>query len=134
MNFDPSEWEPLLDDDRVERLAGKIRSQYGHRKLADTTFFTFIQPARQVKTRTSGGIFVETWVPEMAVFAAITPRPQGRPGQRLMTTATVSLADWRESEADVGHYAGAPDEAHKIFRLVAVEQISKIQSAKEMIQ
>jgi hypothetical protein len=133
MNFDPSKWEPLLDDDRVERLAEKLRSQFGHKTLADSTFFTFIQPARSYTGQTPGGLQAPAWIPDMAVFAVISPRPNGRPGQKLMSTATVSLQDWLETEAQATHYVGVPDEAHQIFRAVVRDHLAKMQSAKELI-
>jgi hypothetical protein len=134
VNFDPSEYEPLLDDDRVERIAHKIKSEFGFKKLEDSVFFTFIQPARPYNQRTPEGLVVPTWIPDMAVFAIISPRPNPtRPGQKLMSQATASLEGWLEAEKEASHFAGAPDEAHKIFKAVARMHLQQLQSAKELI-
>lgn len=134
MNFDPSSYEPLLDDARVDRIAHKIKSEFGFKKLEDSVFFTFIQPARPYTGRTEGGIVAPTWIPEMAVFAIISPRPNPiRPGQKLMSQATAALSDWLEKEKDAAHFAGAPDEAHQIFKAVARMHLKVLQDAKELI-
>lgn len=132
MSLDLSRFEPLLPDSRVEQLAHKIRSQFGHARFIEAQFITFVQPAKDVVR--SG---VRTWIPEMAVFAIISPNPRPAArilGQSVMTHGTVALEDWRASEKDASHFVSAgTDSAHEIFRGVAREHLRVLTNLREMI-
>ena len=101
--------------------------------LADVTFVTFIQPSRRVPVTTPAGIVVDKTIPEMAVFAAISPRPQGRKGQQIMSTATASLEDWMAAEAEADHYVGVPDKLAEILGLVTRQHLQTLRNARELI-
>lgn len=131
--FDLASMEPLLDDARVEKIAQKIRSEFAG--LADSDFVTFIVPERTVERKLKAGIAFPHKIEPMAVFAIISdnPRPYAKAtGQRLLTSATASLKDWREAEAERGHYVGGPDLAHDFFRRVAPQHVELIQNLKDL--
>lgn len=132
MKFDPSTFEPLISDQRLERLVDKLRSEFG--PLENFEFATFIQPARDIQKETPAGILVKATVQEMAVFAALAPRPRSKKaGSKLMSTGTVSLRDWREAEAEAAHYAGAKDHAHAIYRVVVKDLLGKLDDLRSLI-
>lgn len=131
--LDLASMEPLLDDSRVEKIAQKIRSEFAG--LADSDFVTFIVPERTAERKLKSGISFPYKIPPMAVFAIISdnPRPYAKAmGQRLLTSATASLNDWREAEAERGHFAGTPDLAHDFFRRVAPQHVELIQNLKDL--
>lgn len=128
--------EPLLDDSRLERLEHKLRSEFGHKNLDDATFVTFISPAHEANVTLPSGVVAPTWVQEMATFAVYSPNP--RPyakakGLQLMTHGTVALEDWEEDERDISHYVNRPDPAHRIYRKVVEEHLTRMTNLREMI-
>lgn len=132
---DLSKYEPLLPDDRLEKLEHKLRSQFGHDRLDGATFVTFIQPAKQT-TATVSGIKVPTWITEMAVFAVLSDNPREhakKRGMRILSSGTVSLKDWRDADAEFDHYVGRPDPAHQIYRAVVADHLRKMDDLRSLL-
>jgi hypothetical protein len=129
--------EPLITDERLDQVVSKLKAEFGREKLEQTEFVTFIQPEKRTNRTTESGITVPTIVPDMAVFAVLSPNP--RPGAKavgakVMTHGTAALVDWRESESERSHYvAGRRDPAHEIFRGVVREHLRVMTNLKEMI-
>lgn len=125
---DLSGMEPLLPDDRVELIAGIMRSEHGASRLDRTRFVTFIQPAREVE---KDGLVRR--VDAMAVFAVISPHPRvAVAGQDMMTHGTASLADFRDADRDHDHLVGSPDPAYTIFKAVVANHFATLQNLSEL--
>lgn len=121
--------EPLLRDDRVERIAGIMRAERGELPLANSKFVTFIQPAREVE---KDGLVRR--VDAMAVFGVISPHPRMvAAGQELMTHGTASLSDFRDADREADHNVGAPDPAYTIFKAVVTNHLATLQNLSELI-
>lgn len=134
MRFDPSEWEPVISDARLERLVPRLHSAFGRKKLDDAEFVTFIQPAREVTRATEQGIQFRSWVPEMAVFAVLSPRPRStKPGQRLMSHATVSLSDFREVDKLWSEGNHPVDPAWQLMKIVTGDHVRKLDDLNSLI-
>lgn len=129
--------EPVIPDDRLWPIVDRLKAEFGRTKLEETEFLTFVQPAKKTTARTESGLEVPTWIPEMAVFAVISPnpRPYARTlGAKVMTHGTAALEDWRESERERGHYVdGRRDPAHEILRGVVREHLRVMTNLREMI-
>jgi len=128
---DIADFEILVDDGRVMPLVEKLKSEFGHKVLAETHFVTFIVPARQHMKQTPEGLEYPGWIPDKAVFAVLTPNPR-RKGQQIMTNATTDLSDWRDSEKERYHYVGVPDALWSIFRGVLREHLPILTNLHEM--
>lgn len=128
---DLADYEVLLEDDRVLPIVEKLKSEFGHKTLADTQFVTFVVPPRQQTKRTPEGLEYPGWIPTKAVFAVLTPNPR-RKGQLIMSHATTDLANWSDTERESRHYVGAPDDLHNIFRAVLREHLPTIANLKDM--
>lgn len=126
-----ADYEVLVDDDRILKAADELRREFGP-AIEDTSFVSFVQPARTVSRKTDLGIEIPVHVPEMAVFAAVTPNPR-RPGQKILTSATVALRDWEASEWDRQHYVGKADPVPAFLRLALKEHLPTIQNLRDMI-
>lgn len=126
---DLSQYEILLEDDRVEIVRESLLAMMP--SLYDTDLISFIVPARRVMKRTPEGLEYESWLPDKAVFAAVTPNPRAK-GQALLTSATMDLDAWYEGEKDRSHFVGAPDELFKIYGLVVREQLPIIDNLRSM--
>lgn len=134
MKFDPSGYETVISDARLERLVNRILSTFDHRKLADAEYVTFIQPPRETTQTTDEGVVVPVRVPPMAIFAVLTPKPRAtRPGQRLMSTATVALSDFREVDLLYGQGNHPVDPAWQLLKTVVSDHIRKLDDLNALI-
>lgn len=124
--------EVLVEDDRLLPIVEKLRSEFGHKTLAQTEFVTFVVPPRQVTKRTPEGLEFPGWIDSKAVFAVLTPNPR-RPGQKILTSATAELSAWMDSEKERRHYVGAPDPIHGFFRSVLREHLPTIANLRDML-
>lgn len=125
--------EPVVTDGRLELVAEKLRSRYGHRKLEDVTFVTWIEPAQTV--RKDGNLIP---VEDRAVFAALSPNPRahlypaGAPDV-IASTGTAWLKDFRSAIKEWEHYANRPDPLFEIYKAVVPAHLRTIQNLKELI-
>lgn len=117
--------EPVVPDGRVwqaqERVVKVVPS------LRDSTFVTFIVPEHEDGERI---------VPDLAVFAILSPNPRkygGKPGPDIMTQATTRLSDWLEAEKERQHFANKPDLLVSFFGKVAVEHNKTMQNLRALI-
>lgn len=127
--------EDLLSDERVERIADSLRLRFPNR-LDESSFVSFIQPVTTVPVQTPAGIHIDMPVPAQCVFAIISPdpRPWKSAAEGILTAATVTLADWLDTERIKSHYVtGNDDPAYKPFLMATLEQLHKLQSASEQI-
>lgn len=125
--------EPVVTDLRLEVIAGKLRSRYGHKKLEDVVFVTWIEPAQTIR-KDGKPLPIE----DRAVFAAISPHPRkhlyGAGGPDYITTTGVAwLKDFREAIKEWEHYNGRPDPLFEIFKAVVPRHLQTIQNLKELI-
>lgn len=132
---DLAKYEVLLTDERIERIAHKIGSEFGFGRLKDTQYVSFIQPARIVSHEVDG-ITRQIPVAEMAVFAVLTPNPRPyaqKTGQKLMTHATAALADFLEAEAELSHFAHAgKDPARDIYKAVVKTHLKQLDDLRSL--
>jgi hypothetical protein len=124
-----ADYETLLTDPRVERIASRVFDEFRAQGLPDDTdFVTFVQPPQVIDR---GGVAVP--IPEVAVFAVISDNPRHK-GHRVMTQGSVWLRDWMARERELRHYASdQPDPALSIFRLLVRDHLPKLQNLREMI-
>lgn len=116
--------EPVVPDGRVwqaqERVVRVIPS------LRDSAFVTFIVPEHEEGERI---------VPDLAVFAILSPNPRrynGKPGPDIMTQATTRLSDWIEAEKERKHFVDKPDLLVSFFGKVGTEHAKTMQNLREM--
>lgn len=123
------DYEELLSDARVQRVASRVVDKYRPLGLPDDAdFATYIQPP-QVIDRNG----VKVPIPEVAVFAVLVDNPRAK-GKRIMKTASVWLQDWRAMDSFGSHYvSNGIDPALPIFGRLARECVQNLQDLKELI-
>lgn len=113
---DVSSYEPLVGDDRLNRVVIRTKLKY---PLLDTAqFATAIQPAYDD-------------VPELALFLIVQGHPK-RAGVQVLSHAYTRLAWWREAEIERDRYDG-PDLLPAFFSRLAAEHNARIDSLKDLI-
>lgn len=125
--------EPVVTDFRLEVVAEKLRSRYGHRKLEDVLFVTWIEPATVI--RRDG---IETPIEARAVFAAASPNPRahlyGAGAPNVITSTGVAwLKDFRDAIKEWEHYANRPDPLFEIYKAVVPSHLRTLKNLKELI-
>lgn len=125
--------EPVVPDFRLEVVAEKIRSRYGHGKLQDATFVTWLEPATTI---TKDGEARD--IPARAVFAIVSPNPRGHlyaagAPNMIATHGAAWLKDFEDSIRDWEHYVGRPDPLFEIYKAVVPAHLRTIKNLKEMI-
>lgn len=148
-----SDWEPLLPDSRVERIAELIR--LAEPELVDAEFATFIVPRQVEKDRRrmkyaphesgcsfgAGNPACECGpleIPEQAMFTIKTAHPRTwdpiYKGKDLMTFEGTWLPRWREEERLRAHYVSTrEDPAFEIFAIAAKAHAKKMRGYRALI-
>jgi hypothetical protein len=148
------DWEPLLPDDRVGKIADLLRIRYPD--LRDAEFFSFVVPPQVVDDRRSmkhapherGCPFERGTVndcvcgpldiPEQAVFGIRqTPHPSRDPvykGKALVTTEATWLKTWDAEARKRKHFVSAlEDPAMEIYRIAAAAHVEKAEGYRQLI-
>ena len=126
MSFDFSELEPVLHDNRVEKIAIKLRLEFPD--LGNAQFVTYLQPEQRLEKKDNGK---ETLIPPVVVMAILSPNPKAA-GYAIMTKAAVYLDHWLDTDKKHKHYVGVEDPAYKIFRRTAKEHAKTMRNLQEM--
>lgn len=120
---DLASYEQLIPDERLQRTLNKV--------LGDAAegfdFVSFIQAATTRQAR--NGLVVP--VAPMAVFMVMSADPK-RPGSKIGTTGTVSLANWRDAQREYEHYAGRGDPLENILRILLTKHVDTIKNLQEL--
>lgn len=129
----PDDFEPLLDDDRVDRIAGLVRLSFPTLPV-DTQFFTFVVPPQKVER---DGEEVE--IPAQAVFAVQSAHPRRTfdafyRDKELMSNTACWLPIWEREERQRMHFVSGPDDpAFGPFSIAARNHLRAIKNLKELI-
>jgi hypothetical protein len=126
MSFSFSDLEPVLNDNRVEKISGKIKLEFPD--LYDAQFVTYLQPEQNLEGKGDGKVVS---IPPVVVMALISPKPKS-PGYSIMTKAAVYLDHWIDTEKKQKHFVGVEDPAYKIFRRTAKEHAKTMRNLREM--
>jgi len=124
--FDFQELDPILRDDRVDKIAGKIKLEFPD--LWEAKFITYLQPEQVLEQKDSSK---PVTIPPVVVMAILSPNPKA-PGYMIMTKAAVYFDHWRETDKKQKHYVGVEDPAYKIFRRTAKEHAKTMRNLQEM--
>ena len=126
MSFDFSELEPVLHDNRVEKIAVKLKLEFPD--LDTAQFVTYLQPEQNLEKK---GNSKNVTIPPVVVMAILSPNPKA-PGYSIMTKAAVYLDHWLDTDKKSRHYVGVEDPAYKIFRRTAKEHAKTMRNLREM--
>ena len=126
------DWEPLLDDGRVGKIADLLFLAYPDLPR-DSDVFTFIVPQQTVVRDDEPYV-----IPAQAVFAVKSPNPRTWDaiylGKEILSTAGLWLATWEREEKDRAHYVSTiEDPAFSAFRALAKTHVGKLRNLKELI-
>lgn len=117
-----SDFEPVINDLRLERIFWKLIMLVKSELPDSIEFATYIQPETN---KTSS---------EYACFMVKSLHPKQRfEGQQLMTIATVPISEWRRVEKERWHYAGVPDPAVSIFAGLLRRHLTERKNLTELI-
>lgn len=126
MSFDFAGLEPVLHDNRVEKISVKLRLEFPD--LIDAQFITYLQPEQNLEKKDTGK---DVNIPPVVVMAILSPNPKA-PGYLIMTKAAMYLEHWIDTEKRQKHYVGMEDPAYKIFRRTAKEHAKSMRNLREM--
>jgi len=126
MSFNFADLEPVLNDNRVEKIASKIKLEFPD--LYDAQFVTYLQPQQNLEGKADGKTTV---LPPVVVMAVLSPNPKA-PGYAIMTKAALYLDHWIDTEKKQKHFVGVEDPAYKIFRRTAKEHAKTMRNLREM--
>ena len=126
MSFDFKELEPVLHDNRVDKIASKIKLEFP--VLWEAQFVTYLQPEQVLEQKDNNK---PVTIPPVVVMAILSPNPKA-PGYMIMTKAAVYLDDWIDTDKKQKHYVGVEDPAYKIFRRTAKEHAKTMRNLQEM--
>ena len=156
------DWEPLLPDDRVGRIAEMLRFAVPSLPR-DAEVFTFVVPPQVVRNRgdrfphergcpyavgPDGDIGGHPYdiecdcgpftVPEQAVFAIKTDHPRTwdpmYQGKKLMSQAGMLRSVWEAQEKHNRHFVSPrEDPAFNVFLITARQHVKKIRDYRELI-
>lgn len=145
------DWEPLLPDERVGKIADLLRLAFPALG-SDAEVFTFVVPPQRVEQRgkrfpheSNCGVRRDRdcdcgpyTVPEQAVFAIRTPHPRTwdpvYKGKQLMSQAGMLRAVWEAQEKQHRHYVSPrEDPAWAPFVITAREHLRKVRDFSELI-
>lgn len=143
-----NDWEPLLSDERVGKIAELLRVAFPALG-SDAEVFTFVVPEQTVAERgrryphERGCTGVDCQcgpftVPEQAVFAIRTPHPRFwdsvYKGKTLMSQAGMLRSVWEAQEKQHRHYVGPRDDpAWNVFLITAQNHLKKTRDYSELI-
>jgi hypothetical protein len=126
MAFDFSDMEPVLHDNRVEKIAVKLRLEFPY--LDTAQFVTYLQPEQRLESKDKSK---DVNIPPVVVMAILSPNPKAA-GYVIMTKAAIYLEHWLDTDKKHKHYVGLEDPAYKIFRRTAKEHAKMMRNLREM--
>jgi len=126
VSFDFSSLEPVLHDNRVEKIAVKLKLEFPH--LDTAQFVTYLQPEQRLESKDKGK---DVNIPPVVVMAILSPNPKAA-GYMIMTKAAIYLEHWLDTDKKHKHYVGLVDPAYKIFRRTAREHAKMMGNLREM--
>lgn len=128
-----ADFEPLLTDARVDKIADLLRLAYPQLPQ-DIEVFSFIVPPQKAEVRGE-----EVTIPAQAVFALQSPHPRRSfdayyLDKELMSNTACWLSAWEHEERMRLHYVSARDDpAFAPFAIAARNHLRAIKNYKELI-
>ena len=126
------DFEPLLTDSRVDKIAGLLRIAYPQLP-PETEIFSFIVPPQKVVKDDR-----EVEIPAQAVFALKSPHPRRTfdpfyKDKELLSNTATWLRVWEAEEKQRLHYVSArEDPAFGPFSIAARNHLRAIRDFKEL--
>lgn len=121
------EREPLITDERLARVEGRLRDEFKHFP-DDASLLTYWQDSFEAGKE---GQDEPISVPKLAVLAVISRNPR-HPDYDTMTMGSMRFDDWASEERSFKHFAGVEDPALKLYRPIVRRHISTIENLKAM--
>lgn len=127
------DFEPLLTDERVDRIAGLLRIAYPQLPR-DTEFFSFVVPPQTVEKDGR-----EVVIPAQAVFALQSPHPRRSfdgfyRDKELMSNTACWLRVWEAEEKERRHFVSSRDDpAFGPFSIATRNHVRSIMDLKQLI-
>lgn len=128
-----ADWEPLLSDDRVGKIADLLFIAFPELPR-DTEVFTFVVPAQALVRNNE-----ELFIPEQAVFALKSANPRAGwdavyRGKQIMSTSGMWRSTWDNETKMRSHYVSTrEDPAFAPFAIAARSHVTKIRGYRDLI-
>lgn len=128
------DFEPLLPDDRVDKIAGLLRIAYPQLP-PETEFFSFVVPEQSAPNPNGNGEMVP--LPAQAVFALQSPHPRRTfdkfyRDKELMSNTACWLRIWEAEEKQRSHFVSSRDDP--AFGPFSIAARNHVRAMRDLLQ